>query len=108
MADSIDLTPTRELSRVLFGGQYRIEVGAAIAELGGAVCMVDLVKLLGDPPGKSSVNAELKILERAKLLSRPSNRRDRRIDLTPKENPYWEMCLKLRDASAKPKPKRRR
>jgi hypothetical protein len=100
--DDIDLTATRELSRTLFGGaHYRIEVGAAIAESDGIVSMVDLIKLLGDPPGKSSVNAELKVLERAKLLSRPDIKHERRIDLLRQDSPYWEMCLALRDATAK-------
>src|SRR5436190_1591565 len=100
MADGIDLTATRELSRTLFGGaQYRIEVGAAIAESDGIVCMVDLVSLLGDPPGKSSVNAELKVLERAKLLARPNIKRDRRIDLLRQDSSYWGMCLEFRDAT---------
>lgn len=109
MADDIDLTVTRELSRTLFGGaHYRIEVGAAIAESDGIVCMVDLVRLLGDPPGKSSVNAELKVLERATLLSRPNVKHDRRIDLLRQDSSYWGMCLELRDATAKEPARRRR
>jgi hypothetical protein len=107
MADAIDLTPTRELSRTLFGGaQYRIEVGAAIAESDGIVCQVDLVKLLGDPPGKSSVNAELKVLERANLLTRPNVTKDRRIDLVRQDSPWWDMCLGLREATAKKRARR--
>jgi hypothetical protein len=109
MADDIDLTGTRELSRTLFSGaQYRIEVGAAIAESDGIVCMVDLVKLLGDPPGKSSVNTELKMLERAKLLARPNLRRDRRVHLLRQDSSYWQMCLDLRDATAKKEERRKR
>jgi hypothetical protein len=107
VADDIDLTPTRELSHTLFGGaQYRIEVGAAIAESDGIVCMVDLVRLLGDPPGKSSVNAELKLLERANLLARPNIKKDRRIDLVRQDSPWWDMCLGLRDATAKNRTRR--
>jgi hypothetical protein len=99
--DTTDLTATRELSRTLFGGaQYRIEVGAAIAESDGILCMVDLVKLLGDPPGKSSVNAELKVLERANLLARPDVRRERRVHLIRQNNLYWNMCRELRDTTA--------
>jgi hypothetical protein len=109
MADDIDLTATRELSHTLFGGaQYRIEVGAAIAESDGIVCAVDLVKLLGDPPGKSSVNAELKVLERASLLTRPNLRADRRVHLVRQDSPWWDMCLGLRDATAKKRGRRRR
>jgi len=106
MADDIDLTATRELSQTLLGAQYRIEVGAAVAESDGIVCMVDLVKLLGDPPGKSSVNAELKVLERANLLTRPNIKKDRRVDLVRQVSPWWEMCLGLRDATAKKRTRR--
>jgi hypothetical protein len=108
VADDIDLTSTRELSQTLLGAQYRIEVGAAIAESDGIVCMVDLVKLLGDPPGKSSVNVELKVLERAKLLTRPNIKKDRRIDLIRQDSPWWDMCLGLRDATATKRTRRRR
>ncbi len=101
MADDIDLTATRELSQTLLGAQYRIEVGAANAESDGIVCMVDLVKQLGDPPGKSSVNAELKVLERAKLLTRPNIKKERRIDLIREDSPWWDLCLAVRDATAK-------
>jgi hypothetical protein len=95
-----DVTPekTRDLSRLLFGARYRIEIGAAIAESDGIVCMVDLARQLGDPPGKSSTNAELKVLERAGLLSRPAVRHDRRIDLVREASPYWLLCLALRDS----------
>jgi hypothetical protein len=99
--DDIDLTATRELSHTLLGAQYRIEIGAAIAESDGIVCMVDLVNQLGDPPGKSSVNAELKVLERAKLLTRPNINKDRRIDLIRQDSPWWDMCLAMRNATAK-------
>jgi hypothetical protein len=106
VADDIDLTATRELSQTLLGAQYRIEVGAAIAESDGIVCMVDLVRKLGDPPGKSSVNTELKVLERANLLTRPNIKKDRRVDLIRQDSPWWDMCLAVRDATAK-KPRRR-
>ena len=106
MADDIDLTATRELSQTLLGAQYRIEVGAAIAESDGIVCMVDLVKSLGDPPGKSSVNAELKVLERANLLTRPNIKKDRRIDLVRQDSPWWDVCVGLRDATAKKRARR--
>ena len=104
MADQIDLTATRVLSHRLFGGaRYRVEIGAAIAESDGIVCMVDLIKLLGDPPGKSSVNAELKVLERANLLARASiSAGERRIHLLRQDSSYWQACLELRNATASP------
>jgi hypothetical protein len=102
MADDIDLIATRELSRSLFGGaNYRIEIAAAIAESDGLVCMVDLIRALGDPPGKSSVNAELKVLEKAGLLSRPDPRRGGRIYLLRQQSAFWDMCKRLRDETAK-------
>lgn len=108
MPDDIDLTTTRELSRNLFGGaHYRIEVGAAIAESDGIVCMVDLVRQLADPPGKSSVNAELKVLEKAGLLSRPEPRRGGRVYLLREPSPFWEMCEQLRDETEQPRRRRR-
>jgi hypothetical protein len=107
VADDIDLSETRELSHTLLGAQYRIEVGAAIAESDGIVCMVDLVNELGDPPGKSSVNAELKILERAKLLTRPNIKKERRIDLIRQDSPWWDMCLAIRSTTARKRRRRR-
>jgi hypothetical protein len=109
MSDEVDMSETRRLSHELFGGaQYRIEVGAAIAESDGTVCMADLVKQLGDPPGKSSVNAELKVLERAGLLTRPAERHERRIELVREESPYWEMCSAVcKDTAVGRSPQRR-
>jgi hypothetical protein len=109
MADSPDLSRTRELSQRLFGGaRYRIEVGAAIAESDGLVCIVDLARQLGDPPGKGSVNTELKVFEKAGLLTRPDERRGGRIWLLRQESPFWDMCHKLRDNPARPQVRRRR
>ena len=100
---TLDLTRTRELSRTLFGGaQYRIEVGAAIAGTHGMVCIVDLVGTLGQPPSQASVNAELKVLERAGLLSRAEKRQgERRVYLIPQRSPYWELCRTLRDQTSR-------
>jgi DNA-binding MarR family transcriptional regulator len=84
----------REKSRALFGGaQYRLEIGAAIAESDGVVCIKDLADELGDPPGVGSVNAELKVLERAGLLTRaPQERGERRVYLLRQPSSYWEFC----------------
>jgi hypothetical protein len=106
--DTLDLAETRGLSRTLFGGaQYRIEVGAAVADAGGMVCIVDLVETLGRQPGQASVNAELKVLERAGLLVRAEKQQgERRVYLIPQPSPYWEMCRAMRDQTAHTRPRR--
>ncbi|MDP9286161.1 MAG: helix-turn-helix domain-containing protein [Actinomycetota bacterium] len=91
----------RERSRVLFGGaQYRLEVGAAIADGDGIVCIKDLAEELGDPPGTGSVNAELKVLERAGLLARVDRERgERRVLLLRQGSGYWKFCQEARDVA---------
>ncbi len=86
----------RDLSHKLFGGgQYRLEVGAAI-QAGELVTIKDLAEELGDPPGSASVNVELKILESIGLLTRlPKVSGDRRVFLLPIESPYWSACRQL-------------
>lgn len=110
-ADSaLDLAKMRALSRTLFGGaQYRIEVGAAVADAGGMVCIVELVETLGRQPGQASVNAELKVLERAGLLVRAEKQQgERRVYLIPQPSPYWEMCRTMRDQTARTRSRRSR
>src|ERR671918_908427 len=94
---STALRELRSLSRALFGGaQYRLEVGRAIADGDGLVCIKDLAEQLGDPPGSGSVNAELKILERAGLLVRvPREKGERRVYLARQESTYWSLCQEL-------------
>lgn len=86
----------RELSRSLFGGaQYRLELGAAISQ-GDLVTIKDLAERLGDPPGTSSVNTELKVLEAAGLLQRVARiGSDRRVFLQAKQSSYWSTCREL-------------
>ena len=86
----------RELSRTLFGGaQYRLEVGAAL-NAGDLITIKDLAEQLGDPPGKASVNTELKLLEKAGLLERlPDVGSDRRVFLRPASSSYWDTCREL-------------
>ena len=95
-------SPLRVRSRALFGGaQYRLEVGAAIADGDGVVCIKDLAELLGDPPGTGSVNTELKILERAGLLVRaPRERGERRVYLLRQPSSFWRLCQEFRDEHA--------
>jgi hypothetical protein len=98
----LNLAAVRALSRTLFGGaQYRIEIGCAIARGDGFVCIKDLADELGDPPGSGSVNAELKILERAGLLVRGSREKgERRVYLARQESGYWDLCLEIASRSA--------
>src|SRR5581483_3406747 len=95
----------RERSRALFGGaQYRLEVGAAIGDGDGIVCIIDLADLLGTPPGTGSVNTELKVLEKAGLLHRVDrDRGERRVYLTRAESAYWKFCQEARDTVFAPK-----
>ena len=100
-SDSQRRTALRERSRALFGGaQYRLEVGAAIADGDGVVCIKDLAQQLGDPPGVGSANTELKVLERAGLLARaPRERGERRVYLIRQPSAYWKLCQELREAT---------
>ncbi len=81
----------------MFGGaQYRLEIGLAIADGDGLVCIKDLAEELGDPPGTGSVNTELKVLERADLLKRaPKEKGERRVYLVRQESAYWSLCREL-------------
>lgn len=99
--DELYLASLRLRSRTLFGGaNYRLEVGAAIADGDGIVCIKDLAAELGDPPGRGSVNTELKILERACLLIRgPSEPGNRRVFLLRQPSTYWQVCQEMRDAA---------
>ena len=99
MADTTLQRRLRENSRTMFGGaQYRLEVGAAIADSDGVVSITDLAQVLGDPPGKGSVNTELKVLERAGLLVRaPQQPGDRRVFLIRQKSAYWDFCRERRD-----------
>jgi DNA-binding MarR family transcriptional regulator len=100
-SDTAKSDAIRAMSRALFGGaQYRIEVGCAIAAGDGLVCIKDLAEELGDPPGNGSVNAELKVLERAGLLVRtPRERGERRVYLARQESSYWSFCQELASRS---------
>jgi hypothetical protein len=91
----------RYRSRALFGGaQYRLEIGAAIARGDGVVCIKDLTDELAeaypDAPGRGSVNAELKVLERVELLVRgPRERSERRVYLLRQPSEYWAFCAEM-------------
>src|SRR5438105_1303624 len=89
----------RGLSHAIFGAQYRLEVGVAIAQGDGVVCIKDLAAELGDgdPPGTGSVSTELKVLERAGLLRRMEKERgERRVYLLRQDSKYWDFCRECR------------
>jgi hypothetical protein len=104
MIAASDTETARERSKALFGAQYRVEVGAAIARGDGLVCIKDLADELGGPPGVGSVNAELRVLERSGLLVRgPRDRSSRKVYLLRQPSSYWEVCLELLAGPPKPR-----
>jgi ABC-type phosphate transport system ATPase subunit len=94
----------RDLSRTLFGGaQYRLEVACAIATGSGVVCIKELAEELGDPPGRGSVNTELKKLEKAGLLVRHTRTAgERRVLLERQDCAYWSCCQELAARASQP------
>jgi predicted transcriptional regulator len=81
---------TRALSKALFGGaQYRVEIGAAIAE-GSVINTAELAEKLGIV--RQSVNQELLLLERIGLLARMPKGSDRKVYLIRQESSYWTWC----------------
>ena len=102
MPDASTHANLRARSRALFGGaQYRLEVGAAIADGDGIVCLTDLAEHFAGTPGLASVNGELKVLEAAGLLTRaPKARGERRVFLTRQPSSYWQFCQEFRDGSS--------
>jgi hypothetical protein len=74
-----------------------------VASSDGIVCIKDLAAQLGDPPGTSSVNAELKVLGRAGLLRREEGSvrgGGRRVYLLRQESAYWGFCLEVMAAGS--------
>ena len=70
VSDTMALEQVRLLSEVLFGQRYRLEVMVAIAEsTTGQVCLSDLAEQLGHR-GVSNIQAPLRDLVRAGLLTR--------------------------------------
>ena len=102
MPDVGNIESVRQRSRALFGGaQYRIEVGAAIADGDGITCLTDLAELFHGSPGTASVSLELKVLEAAGLLTRvPKAKGERRVFLTRQPSAYWRFCQEVRDGSS--------
>jgi predicted transcriptional regulator len=96
---------TRAFSKTLFGGgQYRVEIGAAIHGK-GIVNTSELSEELN--LSKQTVNQELRLLERIGLLLRTSDPgASRKVYLMKQDSGYWEFCVeaarmaagRLRDA----------
>ena len=92
----VDLDAVRSLSRSLFGGaQYRLEVGAAIADGDG---FANTAELAGELRlARQSVNKELQVLEASGLVVRsPRSSVDRRVVYTRQDSAYWEWCQEAR------------
>jgi len=89
--DDPDRRATRALSKLLFGGAgYRIEIGAAIAEL-RRVNTTELADQLD--VARQSVNQELRVLEHAGLLRRIRRRgKGRAVFFAPQRSGYWRWC----------------
>ena len=90
------LRAARALSKAVFGGAgYRVEIGAAVGEQEyKAVNAADLAEQLG--LARQSVNQELKVLERAGLLTRPDQLEGRKVFLVREKSSYWEWCIEAR------------
>lgn len=101
-----DPTPVRDLSAEIFGGAgYRLEIWAALRS-GEQFSQTDLAVLLGDPPGKGSISAEVNKLKRAGLvteLKRPAG--DRHRYYLPRSCSVWDAAREI-VALARPAPAR--
>lgn len=92
-------TPARRLSQRLFKARYRLEVAAEIADHAKhdrAFCNKDLVRALGDPPGKGGISHELKTLRASGLIvadNTPDGGRLRYLRAT--SSGYWDACREL-------------
>jgi hypothetical protein len=85
----------RRLSKQLFGGQYRLEIAAALTE-GEVVTLTTFAATVGAPPSVSSVAKELATLEHVGLLRRlPPVAGMRSVYLEPVSTPFWDACRQL-------------
>ena len=92
----------RALSQLLFGGaQYRVEIGAAIADRGGVANTAELAAELGI--NRQSVHQELTLLERAGLLVRVQRvgNSERKVYFTAQRSSHWDTSLEARADAAR-------
>jgi DNA-binding MarR family transcriptional regulator len=85
----------RALSKTVFGGaQYRVEIGATIAERGdfNAFDAGELSEKTGI--SKQSISHELRMLEEAGLIERvpPAKDSPRKVFYTRTASAYWAWC----------------
>jgi len=86
--------PDRSRSKLIFGGaQYRAEIGSVIRS-GEILCCAEITSRLSDPPGRASINAEVRLLEDAGLLERQP-RTGKTVYLRAVDTPYWDACRSL-------------
>ena len=89
----------RAFSKELFGGGgYRVEIGAAIK---GApmVNTAELAEKLG--LSRQAVNQELRLLERAGLLTRTGSDSGRKVFFIPDKSLYWAFCAEAVEEAAR-------
>jgi DNA-binding IclR family transcriptional regulator len=87
---------------MLFGGaQYRVEIGAAIADRGFVANTAELAAELGI--NRQSVHQELTLLERVGLLVRAPRAGDseRKVYFTAQPSSHWGTCLEARADAAR-------
>ena len=90
----IMMYPDRSRSKLIFGGaSYRAEIGSVIRS-GEVLCCAEIAARLADPPGRASINAEVRLLEQVGLLERLP-RTEKTVYLRAVETPYWEACRSL-------------
>ena len=96
------LRAARAISKLLFGGsQYRVEIGAAIADGFASAKPVNTAELADElHVSRQSVNHELQLLERAGLLIRIEPDSGRKVFFLVQESHYWEWCREARARAA--------
>lgn len=93
---SVDIAGLRALSRAAFGQTYRLEIMLAIAEAeDGLVTLTDLARTLG--LSTSNVQAALRSLVAAGLLSQRPKGGDRRKYLSRNPSLAWDWARQMRD-----------
>jgi predicted ArsR family transcriptional regulator len=96
------LSAARALSKLLYGGaQYRVEVGAAIAEALATDKMVNTAELADDLSlTRQAVGHELNLFEQAGLLQRTDAGSGRKVYFLIQPSSYWDWCKEARQEAA--------
>jgi DNA-binding IclR family transcriptional regulator len=87
----------RQLSKRLFGAQYRLEVLAQISPQ-GSLHLTEFSRRLGSPPSISSVQKELKVLVEVGLLEeQDASGGAREVFYRPLPSPLWSCAREVVD-----------